>query len=178
MTVRGYVRAGDRAGAAELLAELASGGAVALGGPDPLGEAWLAGEPVVREGGGRRVALPSYPFAGESHGAYRLGPVAPAGEQPEQGGGGGDLEQGVRALLAEALGLADADDPEMTYFAAGGDSLTAVHLVGCLRDDFDLDVPITLFLEQLTLHEMARRIVATGEGDDSLDALLSEFEAE
>lgn len=66
----------------------------------------------------------------------------------------------------------------MTYFAAGGDSLTAVHLVGCLRDDFDLDVPITLFLEQLTLHEMARRIVATGEGDDSLDALLSEFEAE
>nr|WP_072488643.1 type I polyketide synthase [Streptomyces atratus] len=178
MAVRGYVRAGDRAGAAELLAELASGGAVALGGPDPLGEAWLAGEPVVREGGGRRVALPSYPFAGESHGAYRLGPVAPAGEQPEQGGGGGDLEQGVRALLAEALGLADADDPEMTYFAAGGDSLTAVHLVGCLRDDFDLDVPITLFLEQLTLHEMARRIVATGEGDDSLDALLSEFEAE
>lgn len=178
MAVRGYVRAGDRAGAAELLADLASGGAVALGGPDPLGEAWLAGEPVVREGGGRRVALPSYPFAGESHGAYRLGPVAPAGEQPEQGGGGGDLEQGVRALLAEALGLADADDPEMTYFAAGGDSLTAVHLVGCLRDDFDLDVPITLFLEQLTLHEMARRIVATGEGDDSLDALLSEFEAE
>lgn len=66
----------------------------------------------------------------------------------------------------------------MTYFAAGGDSLTAVHLVGCLRDDFDLDVPITLFLEQLTLHEMARRIVATGEGDESLDALLAEFESE
>ncbi|MFH8520092.1 beta-ketoacyl synthase N-terminal-like domain-containing protein [Streptomyces gelaticus] len=179
MAVRGYVRAADRAGAAELLAELASGGgAVGLGGPDPLGEAWLAGEPVVREGGGRRVSLPSYPFAGESHGAYRLGPVAPVEEQPEQGSGFADLEQGVRALLAEALGLADADDPEMTYFAAGGDSLTAVHLVGCLRDDFDLDVPITLFLEQLTLHEMARRIVAAGEGDDSLDALLSEFEAE
>lgn len=136
---------------------------------------------MVREGGGRRVALPSYPFAGESHGAYRLvplAPVAPGGAEPAGGGGPADLEQGVRALLAEALGLADAEDPEMTYFAAGGDSLTAVHLVGCLRDDFDLDVPITLFLEQLTLHEMARRIVATGEGDESLDALLAEFESE
>lgn len=105
-------------------------------------------------------------------------PGTPGGEQPEQGGRSADLERDVRALIAEALGLEDADDPEMTYFAAGGDSLTAVHLVGCLRDDFDLDVPITLFLEQLTLHEMARRIVAGQDGDDSLDALLSEFEAE
>ncbi|MFD0628430.1 acyl carrier protein [Streptomyces sanglieri] len=88
------------------------------------------------------------------------------------------MERDVRALIAEALGLEGTDDPEMTYFAAGGDSLTAVHLVGCLRDDFGLDVPITLFLEQLTLHEMARRIVAAQDGDDSLDALLSEFEAE
>lgn len=131
--------------------------------------------------GGRRTALPSYPFAGESHGAYRLAPVAPAGEQarqPEQDGPAPDLEQQIRALIAEALGLADADDPEMTYFAAGGDSLTAVHLVGCLRDEFGLDVPITLFLEQLTLHEMARQIMAVRDGDDSLDALLAEFEAE
>ncbi|MFF2013565.1 beta-ketoacyl synthase N-terminal-like domain-containing protein [Streptomyces sp. NPDC058195] len=180
LAVRGYVRAGDRAGAAELLDGLAAGGPGGLGGPDPLGEAWLAGGPVAREGGGRRVALPSYPFAGESHGAYRLGAVAPGGPETEQRDPSAGLEQGVRALLAEALGLgpADADDPEMTYFAAGGDSLTAVHLVGCLRDDFGLDVPITLFLEQLTLHEMARQIIATGEGDNSLDALLSEFEAE
>ncbi|ROQ73447.1 phosphopantetheine-binding protein [Streptomyces sp. NBC_01260] len=180
MAVRGYVRATDRAGAADLLAALASGGAVSPAGPDPLGEAWLAGEPVPAEGGGRRTALPSYPFSGPSHGAYRLFPVAPAGEQPEREpeGRSADLEQDIRALLAEALGLADADDAEMTYFAAGGDSLTAVHLVGCLRDDFDLDVPITLFLEQLTLHEMARQIIAVREGDDSLDALLAEFEAE
>ncbi|MEW1687147.1 beta-ketoacyl synthase N-terminal-like domain-containing protein [Streptomyces sp. NPDC091265] len=177
MAVRGYVRAGSRAEAAELLAGPASGGAVDAGGPDPLGEAWLAGEPVLWERGGRRAALPSYPFAGESHGAYRLVPRA-AGAEPERSGPSAGLEQDIRALLAEALGLADADDPEMTYFAAGGDSLTAVHLVGCLRDDFDLDVPITLFLEQLTLHEMARRIIAVRDGDDSLDALLAEFEAE
>ncbi|MGN5637882.1 phosphopantetheine-binding protein, partial [Streptomyces sp. AC154] len=130
------------------------------------------------EGGGRRTPLPSYPFAGESHGAYPLAPVGPAGEQAEAGGPAADLEQQIRALIAEALGLADADDPEMTYFAAGGDSLTAVHLVGCLRDEYGLDVPITLFLEQLTLHEMARRIMAVRDGDDSLDALLAEFEAE
>ncbi|MFD0628431.1 hypothetical protein ACFQ2K_43255 [Streptomyces sanglieri] len=56
LAVRGYVRAGSRAEAADLLAELASGGAAGLGGPDPLGEAWLAGDPVVREGaaGGSR----------------------------------------------------------------------------------------------------------------------------
>ncbi|MEV0786648.1 beta-ketoacyl synthase N-terminal-like domain-containing protein [Streptomyces sp. NPDC050423] len=178
MAVRGYVRAGDRAEAAELLAGLGSGGAVSPGGPDPLGEAWLAGESVPPADGGRRTALPSYPFAGTGHGAYRLFPVAPGGEQPEQEGRSADLEQDIRALLAEALGLTDADDPEMTYFAAGGDSLTAVHLVGCLRDDFDLDVPITLFLEQLTLHEMARQIIAVRDGDDCLDALLAEFEAE
>ncbi|MFJ4858562.1 beta-ketoacyl synthase N-terminal-like domain-containing protein [Streptomyces sp. NPDC088730] len=193
MAVRGYVRAVDRAEAAELLAGLAAGGAPAAGGPDVLGEAWLAGGPVpvpeagsasvgaTVEGGGRRTALPSYPFAGERHGAYRLAPVAPAGErarQPEQEAPAADPEQEVRALIAGALGLADADDPEMTYFAAGGDSLTAVHLVGCLRDEFGLDVPITLFLEQLTLHEMARQIMAVRDGDDSLDALLAEFEAE
>ncbi|MFJ2645520.1 beta-ketoacyl synthase N-terminal-like domain-containing protein [Streptomyces sp. NPDC087420] len=181
MDVRGYVRAGDLAGAAAGLAELA-GGALAAGGLDPLGETWLSGGPVPEAGGGRRVALPAYPFAGESFGAFDLTHRAVREERPEQpeeaGESGAGLEQAVRALLADAVGLEDADDPEMTYFAAGGDSLTAVHLVGCLRDDFDIDVPITLFLEQLTLHEMARRIAAARGGDDSLDALLSEFEAE
>ncbi|WP_446039173.1 beta-ketoacyl synthase N-terminal-like domain-containing protein [Streptomyces sp. SID1121] len=181
MDVRGYVRAADLAGAAAGLAELA-GGALAAGGLDPLGETWLSGGPAPEAGGGRRVSLPAYPFAGESFGAFDLTSRAVRDERPEQpeeaAESGAGLEQAVRALLAEALGLEDADDPEMTYFAAGGDSLTAVHLVGCLRDDFDIDVPITLFLEQLTLHEMARRIAAARDGDDSLDALLSEFEAE
>ncbi|WP_369218043.1 acyl carrier protein, partial [Streptomyces flavofungini] len=87
----------------------------------------------------------------------------------------------VLGVLAEALGLEDPVDPATTYFAAGGDSLTAVHLVGRLRDEFGLDVPITVFLEELPLQELAAHIVGTKEQDaaeDSLDALLAEFEAE
>ncbi|MFD4774068.1 beta-ketoacyl synthase N-terminal-like domain-containing protein, partial [Streptomyces sp. NPDC058427] len=61
MAVRGYVRAGDLAEAAGLLNRLASGGASAAGGPDVLGEAWLAGGPAPEAGGGRRAALPAYP---------------------------------------------------------------------------------------------------------------------
>ncbi|MEU1021804.1 acyl carrier protein, partial [Streptomyces sp. NPDC005904] len=103
---------------------------------------------------------------------------------------GAELLRAVHAILAEALGLdmpgATAEGaagfaPGTTYFAAGGDSLTAVHLVGRLRDELGIDVPITLFLEELTLQELAVRIVEAKEpdgADDSLDALLAEFEAE
>ncbi|MBC3839737.1 hypothetical protein GXW82_04390 [Streptacidiphilus sp. 4-A2] len=72
-------------------------------------------------------------------------------------------------------------DAGTTYFTAGGDSLTAVHLVGQLRDDLGLDVPITLFLEDLPLPEMALAIIAAATpdtGEDSLSALLDELEAE
>ncbi|MET7699929.1 beta-ketoacyl synthase N-terminal-like domain-containing protein [Streptomyces sp. NPDC005485] len=181
--VRAYVLAADHAEAASRLAELAEGRAMSTpAGADELnalGEAWLREEHKPWPGQGRRTALPTYPFEGESFGALGLDtrrqePAAPAQQEVP----GDDLEQSVRALLADALGLDASHDPELTYFAAGGDSLTAVHLVGCLRDDFDLDVPLTLFLEQLTLHEMARQIVAGRDPDESLDALLSEFEAE
>ncbi|MFF1448606.1 beta-ketoacyl synthase N-terminal-like domain-containing protein [Streptomyces sp. NPDC058274] len=187
MAVRAYAVAGDRADAVARLRELARGRDATCaeagdGELRALGEAWLRGEQVAWTGPGRRVGLPAYPFAGESLGALDLSSRVPHEEQPAPAGQpSDDLETGVRALLAEALGLDSVDDPELTYFAAGGDSLTAVHLVGCLRDDFDIDVPITLFLEQLTLHEMARQIIAVkeaGGSEDSLDALLAEFEAE
>ncbi|WP_406475050.1 beta-ketoacyl synthase N-terminal-like domain-containing protein [Streptomyces sp. NBC_01615] len=187
MAVRAYVVASDRADAAAQLLELAEGRATTTGLANPgdgelraLGEAWLKGEQVPWAGEGRRVSLPTYPFAGDSFGALDLSSRAQPVEEPAEERAD-DLETAVRALLAEALDLDSPDDPEMTYFAAGGDSLTAVHLVGCLRDDFGIDVPITLFLEQLTLHEMARQIVAvkaSGNAEDSLDALLAEFEGE
>ena len=185
--VRAYVLAADHAEAATRLTELAEGRAVSTpAGADELrtlGEAWLRDEHLPWPGQGRRTALPTYPFEGESFGALTLDtrrqePASPAAEDVPESPGGDNLEHSIRALLAEALGLDPSHDPDMTYFAAGGDSLTAVHLVGTLRDEFDLDVPLTLFLEQLTLHEMARQIVAGRDSDDSLDALLSEFEAE
>ncbi|WP_328552742.1 beta-ketoacyl synthase N-terminal-like domain-containing protein [Streptomyces sp. NBC_00358] len=177
---RAYVLAADRAEASDRLAELAEGraGSAPAGADDlrAIGEAWLRDERLPWPDRGRRVSLPTYPFAGESYGAFGLETVR-ADPEPEPGSApDAGLDPAVRALLVETLGLESADDLGMTYFAAGGDSLAAVHLVGCLRDDFGVDVPLTLFLEELTLDELARRIVEAQAPDDSLDALLSEFE--
>ncbi len=152
-----------------------------------MGEAWLKGEEVswpALDGDVRRVSLPTYPFAGESYGALTLRrPPAPEPHEahephePEQSG----LEAQVAELVIEALDLTGAADLAQTYFEAGGDSLTAVHLAGRLRDELGIDVPIQLFLEPITLKDMTHRIVdmkLNGPADGALDALLSEFEAE
>ncbi|WP_447039994.1 beta-ketoacyl synthase N-terminal-like domain-containing protein [Streptomyces sp. DSM 118878] len=200
MDVRAYVLASDPAEAADRLTALAEGQAWSDGGEGPdldslrgLGELWLKGGSAPwpenpGEGEGRRVSLPTYPFAGESFGALTLTHTPTQPTQLETAPAAAtttdddpDLTAGVVALLAEALGLEGPVGPDTTYFAAGGDSLTAVHLVGRLRDDFAIDVPITVFLEELPLQELAKRIVASREQDaaeDSLDALLAELEAE
>ncbi|GHG97186.1 beta-ketoacyl synthase N-terminal-like domain-containing protein [Streptomyces lanatus] len=179
MPVRGYVVATDAREASDRLTARAEGHRDTV--TDPLGEAWLRGEDVTWPALGdevRRVGLPTYPFAGGSHGALTLrGPVAEGGSPAPAN----ELETRVAELVIEALDLSGAADLERTYFEAGGDSLTAVHLAGRLRDELDIDVPIQLFLEPITLKDMTNRIVETkqnGEGDGALDALLTEFEAE
>ncbi|WP_406197268.1 phosphopantetheine-binding protein [Streptomyces sp. NBC_01017] len=193
MPVRGYVVAAGAREAADKLTALAAGRRDST--TDPRGEAWLSGEEVTwpaLDGDVRRVSLPAYPFAGESHGALTLRrPTAPEGAtetpalpqpsptpvpSPEN-----ELEATVAELVIEALDLNGAADLEQTYFEAGGDSLTAVHLAGRLRDELGIDVPIQLFLEPITLKDMTNRIVEmkqNGDTDGALDALLSEFEAE
>jgi acyl carrier protein len=92
-----------------------------------------------------------------------------------------ELEHKVIELVIEALDLNSAADLAQTYFEAGGDSLTAVHLTGRLRDELGIDVPIQLFLEPITLRNMTMSICEmkqNGAADGALDALLSEFEAE
>ncbi|WP_369218142.1 beta-ketoacyl synthase N-terminal-like domain-containing protein, partial [Streptomyces flavofungini] len=91
MDVRAYVLAEDPAEAAERLTALAEGGALDDGGeapaPDPdglrgLGELWLKGGSVPwpeTPAEGRRVSLPTYPFAGESFGSLTLA----RGPEPE-----------------------------------------------------------------------------------------------
>ncbi|MFE9019637.1 beta-ketoacyl synthase N-terminal-like domain-containing protein [Streptomyces sp. NPDC007808] len=184
LAARAYVVASDAAQAAERLTALARGGA-AHGTLDPVGEAWVRGEEVTWPApgsDGRRVHLPTYPFAGESHGSLTPGRPAEAPHQaPEGAAAGGELRATVEALVIEALDLNGAADLERTYFEAGGDSLTAVHLTGRLRDELDVDVPIQLFLEPVTLREMTARVCElkqNGAADGALDALLAEFEAE
>jgi acyl transferase domain-containing protein/acyl carrier protein len=188
LAVRAYVVAADRAEAADLLDALAAGRPAPTAdgprGPHALGGAWLRKEKSAWPERGRRISLPTYPFAGESYGALTLDAVRAAGtpaadepDAPAPGAGEDAQAAAVRALLVDTLGLSGDDELGLTYFAAGGDSLAAVHLVGCLRDDLGIDVPLTLFLEELTLDELARRIIEARQPDDELDALLSEFES-
>ncbi|MFI6015135.1 beta-ketoacyl synthase N-terminal-like domain-containing protein [Streptomyces sp. NPDC051243] len=186
MPVRAYVVAGEAREAADKLTALAEGHRDTAS--DPLGEAWLRGEEVTwpaPDGAVRRVRIPTYPFAGESYGALTL--RKPAGEETQAPGAPSSpapddaLEAEVAALVIEALDLNSAADLAQTYFEAGGDSLTAVHLTGRLRDELGIEVPIQLFLEPVTLKDMTTQICElkrNGAADSALDALLSEFEAE
>ncbi|WP_378787939.1 beta-ketoacyl synthase N-terminal-like domain-containing protein [Nonomuraea fastidiosa] len=139
---------------------------------DPLGDAWLAGEEVAWPAGWR-VHLPTYPFAGDRHGALTLRP-RPQPEQdtraPQE-----DVTAAVTELFMTTLALSGPGDLSRTYFAVGGDSLTAVFLASELRDRFGLEVPIELFLTELPLSEIIGRAV-NGEEDDLLGDLLDEFE--
>ncbi|WP_328423462.1 beta-ketoacyl synthase N-terminal-like domain-containing protein [Streptomyces sp. NBC_00443] len=190
MPVRGYVVAAEAREAADKLTALAGGHRDTT--TDPRGEAWLSGEEVTwpaPDGDVRRVSLPTYPFAGDSHGSLTLrrppaaaegtaeAPDLPApAPSPES-----ELEATVAELVIEALDLNGVADLRQTYFEAGGDSLTAVHLAGRLRDELGIDVPIQLFLEPITLKDMTNRIIEmkqNGDADGALDALLAEFEAE
>ena len=166
LDVRAYVVAtGHEQAAAALEAQR-------WGRGDPLGDAWLAGEEVAWPAG-RRVHLPTYPFAGDRHGALTLRP-RPQQEQdappPE-----GDVTAAVTELFMTTLALSGPGDLARTYFAAGGDSLTAVFLASELRDRFGLEVPIELFLTELPLSEIIDRAV-NGEEDDLLGDLLDELE--
>ncbi|TYB59450.1 hypothetical protein FXF51_33755 [Nonomuraea sp. PA05] len=154
----------DAATALEALAtDLATGGTA--------GSAWAAGEEVAWPGtGGHRAHLPTYPFAGDPHEALTLTArpePPPPTPQPS--------EAAVTALFLSTLALTTDQDLDRTYFAAGGDSLTAVFLVSELRDRFALDVPIDLFLTELPLRELIARAVQ-GEDDDLLTGLLDELE--
>ncbi|MEV0622771.1 beta-ketoacyl synthase N-terminal-like domain-containing protein [Nonomuraea sp. NPDC050404] len=161
--------------------------------PSRLGAAWVAGQEVVwPRTGGRRAQLPTYPFAGEHHGALTLGtPPAPQNPAPQNpapqdlashdpasqnpGPQDGDLTVAVTELFTATLALSGPEDLSRTYFAVGGDSLTAVFLVSELRDRFALEVPVELFLTELPLRDLISRAVH-GEDDDLLNDLLDELE--
>ena len=148
--------------------------------------------PEPRPGIGRRSALPARDvFAGESFGALRLdrtgaeprpaggtehpgdAPGAVTGPAPDAAG----TTQALTRLLTETLGLSGPEDLDRTYLEVGGDSLAAVHLVGRIRDEHGIDVPIGLFLEEIPLRELVARIEESGAASP-LDDLLAEVESE
>ncbi len=189
LDARTYVLAADTAAAVAALQAVADGASRPSGragdGLRALGDAWVAGEDVAWPASGdgaRRIHLPTYPFAGQHRGALSLPVPMDPGELsptvPVPAGPTPVSSAAVLDLLGAGLGLTGPEQLDLTYFAVGGDSLTAVHLVGRLRDEFDMDVPIELFLEQLTIRELAARIVAEETDDELLGSLLDEIESQ
>jgi 3-oxoacyl-[acyl-carrier-protein] synthase II len=179
LPVRACVTATTAAEAAARLTALADGEPIT--DLPPVAQAWVRGEPVTLPAPaspGRRVHLPTYPVAGEPYGAFRLAHPYSRPSTKEEDSTEDDPAVTVTALLRETLGLNDTDDLDRSYLAAGGDSLMAVHLVGRLRDELGIDVPIELFLEQLSLRELADRILAARDAGDALGSLLDELESE
>jgi 3-oxoacyl-[acyl-carrier-protein] synthase II len=177
LPVRDYVLAATSGAAAEALEALAESRPVPAAGDEimrALGERWRRGEDVhwlPAAPGARRVHLPTYPFAGSSHGALTLTAIsAPGGE-----GAAPVSDATVTDLLSASLGLTCPADLDRSYFAAGGDSLTAVHLIGRLRDDFGVDIPVELLFEEITLAELAGRITAAAAGRGTGGTLLESF---
>nr|SBO94926.1 Malonyl CoA-acyl carrier protein transacylase [Nonomuraea gerenzanensis] len=185
LEARAYVTATTREQAATALESLATGldasrddhrstsTAQAASRTTAIGAAWAAGHEVTwPETGGHRTHLPTYPFAGHHHGALTLTPPPTSHQPPARQP---DTETAVTALFRTTLALTGEQDLDRTYFAAGGDSLTAVFLVSELRDRFALDVPIDLFLTEHPLRELISRAVH-GEEEDLLADLLDELE--
>ncbi|MDI5970949.1 beta-ketoacyl synthase N-terminal-like domain-containing protein [Streptomyces sp. SL13] len=186
---RGHATFGTAAGAGESTAALRA-----------LGDLWSRGHAVDWTGvpapTAHRVRLPAHPFAGRRWGALvpaapsrpaaPAEAAAPAPAEPQPVDCAEEFDDGLAArvtrLLDEALGLTGPDDLDLTYFAAGGDSLTAVQVVGRLRDDLGIEIPVTLLLEKLTIRQLVERVVATEaesrEADDLFSSLLEGLEEE
>ncbi|MDH6128766.1 beta-ketoacyl synthase N-terminal-like domain-containing protein [Kitasatospora sp. GP82] len=172
-----------------------------------LGELWTSGQqvnwPAVTGPDVRRAHLPGYVFDGAPRGALTrtvaqpAAPVAPsvptqtlAGSEPAVQSPAAQspivptpqdsVRDRIAELLMESLGIESDAGLDRSFFDAGGDSLAAVHLAGKLRDSLEIEIPIALLLEQITLRELIDRIAETRESRDSdglIDSLLSEIES-
>lgn len=172
LAVRACISASTQEQAVAGLEALAAGTSGCDGELPPLAQAWLRGEdvtwPAPADRTARRVHLPTYPFAGDRYGALRPSRAATFADAPASG---------VTDLLVRTLELDGPGALDQTYLAAGGDSLMAVHLVGRLRDDFGIEVPLELLLEPITLRELIDRITTAATRDSSLASLLDELES-
>lgn len=184
LTARACVIAGSAEEAVTALDAIAAGRihcGTAAAELRPLAERWVRGADVDWPAtGGRRVHLPTYPFAGDSHGELSLTPppaAAPLTDPaPEPGRVAPEpIETAVTRMFMTALEMSDEADLDRTYFAAGGDSLTAVHIIGELRDTFGLDVPIKLFLEEVPVRDIIAAVLAPPD-ETLLESLLDDLE--
>jgi hypothetical protein len=79
----------------------------------------------------------------------------------------------IASIWSELLGLDQVDMTE-SFFLQGGHSLLAMRLLSRIRNDFNVDVPVGVFLENPTLMALAEVVKSLrwlfheplGEGDN------------
>lgn len=76
-----------------------------------------------------------------------------------------DDEARIEALWCEILHL-DRADRAVGFFEAGGNSLRAMQLIGRLRSDFGIRVPVRAFFGQPTFAGLAELVAAAGQDRD------------
>jgi amino acid adenylation domain-containing protein len=127
--------------------------------------AFVAMSALPRSAGGKvdRRALP-LPGAGEPHAPY----VEPRGP----------VEAQIARIFGEVLQV-DCVGIRDDFFALGGHSLLATRVVSRLREAFGVDLPLRRVFENPTVEGLALAVaalLAAGEDEEELDALLEEIE--
>ncbi|MFC8390610.1 amino acid adenylation domain-containing protein [Streptomyces sp. NPDC057238] len=77
----------------------------------------------------------------------------------------GEVEHRIAAIWSDLLGTG-VHDRNANFFSEGGDSLTALRLVGAANEFFGTDVPVRAFLAASTLADLAARIESTQVTDE------------
>ncbi|WP_437802546.1 SDR family NAD(P)-dependent oxidoreductase [Sorangium sp. So ce693] len=102
-------------------------------------------------------------------GAIERGPVAAMHEPPPQrtGGDPGQREQAAVAMLTQicvaTLGLDAADvDPDAPFDTLGVDSILMMKILSAIEQHVHLPVPPSMILENPTVHQLAKALVAEG----------------
>jgi acyl transferase domain-containing protein/acyl carrier protein len=132
------------------------------------------GAPVPLERSGGTAAPVATPATVLAAAGVAIGRPAPAAEQataaaptpapPSTPNGAGDtVEARLRALWTEVLG-ADSFTDESDFFELGGDSLSAVQLMGRIRDVFGVEFGIATVFDHPSIRELAGTVRAGGAG--------------
>ncbi|PWI44699.1 type I polyketide synthase [Streptomyces sp. ICBB 8177] len=150
---------------------------------DSLGRLWQAGVPVdwtrLHEGVARhRIPLPTYPFERETHivrpvpfddalgeRGVASGEAATASAGPAPGAGADRspeaVEERLRTLFDKVLGGEGGQGDDLDFFERGGDSLTAVQLLGLVEDAFGVCPPMEAVFDAPTVPEFAAVVMET-----------------
>lgn len=163
-----------------------------------LAQLWEHGVDVdLSDGAGRRVPLPTYPFARERHWIERRGSVdlpaessrevastdesqdttdaPPETQQPDMNGAS-NAEIQVKNIWRQLFGV-DTVTGEENFFDAGGSSLTAIQLISRIREVLGIEINIEDLFDDPTLNGVIGQVTRQTAGGEAGSVRLEEGEA-